>query len=309
MRACCRPLEAYKPDAGGSLVFYERAGYSPLSIRCGQCIGCRLDRSCQWAVRCMHEAQMHNECMFITLTYNDKNLPLDSGLHYEDFQLFMKSLRDRYAHYDDYGNYWRLPIRFFMCGEYGDLRQRPHFHACIFGLRFDDLRMYKRLSSGSNLYTSDILSEIWGKGFTSVGDVTFESAAYIARYVVKKVFGDVANEHSAYKYVDDYGEVHFREAEFAHMSLKPGIGYRWFQKFYPEVFPRDEVIVNGRKATVPKYYKKLLDKNDFGFDIDAIDFERFKRSLCVGEDGTPARLKVRETVAKALLAFKVRTLE
>lgn len=307
MRACCSPLQAWKPDLGGSLIFSERAGYSPLTIRCGQCIGCRLDRSCQWAIRCMHENQMHEESAFITLTYDDKHLPVDNSLHYRDFQLFMKRLRRFYS--------LRQRIRFFMCGEYGELRARPHFHACIFGIRFDDRVLFKRLSSGCCLYTSDILTSLWSDsdglpiGFSSVGDVTFESAAYIARYIVKKQFGDMANEHSVYRYVDDYGEVHYRMPEFAHMSLKPGIGYEWFQKFYPEVFPRDHVIVGGRKSAVPKYYDRLLAANDFGFDLDAIEFERFKKGLRGLEDSTPARLKARETVARALLAFKSRTLE
>lgn len=249
---------------------------------------------------------MHDESCFVTLTYDDDHLPVDNSLHYRDFQLFMKRLRRFYSE--------RQRLRFFMCGEYGELRARPHFHACIFGCRFDDRVLFKRMSSGSNLYTSDILTRLWSDsngipiGFSSVGDVTFESAAYVARYIVKKQFGDVANEHSVYRYVDDYGEVHYRSPEFAHMSLKPGIGYTWFQKFHSDVFPRDFVVVGGRECSVPKYYDRLLASNNFGYDLDSLEFARYERSMRGLADTTPARLRVREIVAKANLAFKCRTL-
>lgn len=318
---CFTPLDAYQPDGefgDRRLVFSERAGYSPITIRCGQCIGCRLAKSKTWGVRCMHENQMHADSSFITLTFNDEHLPLDCSLHYRDFQLFIKRLRKYFSHVDDYGNLWRLPIRYFMCGEYGSLRKRPHFHACVFGCFFSDRVLFSRLSSGSNLYTSKILDGLWsdddGKsiGFASVGDVTFESAAYVARYITKKVFGDVANEHSAYRYVDDYGEVHYRSPEFAHMSLKPGIGAKWFERYYKELFPRDHVIVAGRKCSVPKYYDRLLAADHFDLDfvdLDTLDFSRFEKAMRSVVDASSARLEAQRVVAESLLSFKCRTLE
>lgn len=307
---CVSPISAFKPDVGGGkLVFSERAGYSPLTIGCGQCVTCRLSRSRYWAIRCLHESQMHPFSSFITLTYDDKYLPVDRGLHYVDYQLFMKRVRKFFSHRDDFKNCWRQRIRFFMCGEYGELLARPHFHACLFGAFFDDRKVYKELPSGSTLWTSDALARLWPCGFSSIGDVTFESAAYVARYVMKKRFGDVANEHSHYKYVDDCGEVHYREPEFAHMSLKPGIGATWFKKFHGDVYPRDFVVVGGLKCKPPKYYDRLLAANDFGVDLDNLEFERYKKSLIGLEDSTPDRLRVLETVTKARLSFKVRTLE
>lgn len=300
--ACFSPLQAYKPDAGGSLVFSEMAGYRPIEIPCGQCIGCRLERSRQWAIRCLHESQLHDVSSFITLTYNDEHLPADHSLHYIDFQLFMKRLRAAF----NYALGQRL--RFFMCGEYGERRARPHFHACVFGAFFPDRILFKRLESGSNLYTSKALTSLWPFGFSSIGDVTFESAAYVARYVMKKKFGDVADEFSAYRYVDDYGEVHYRAPEFCKMSLKPGIGAGWFEKFHVEVYPRDEVVIGGIRMKPPKYYDTLF-KNSGSFIWDDIEFDRYLSSLETREDCTPARLRVREQCAHARLVFKKRTLE
>ena len=151
-------------------------------VPCGQCIGCRLERSRQWAIRCVHEASLHTDNCFITLTYSPDCLPSDGSLNHDDFQKFFKRLRKHIA---------PKKIRYYMCGEYGeDLQQpsklgRPHFHACLFGLDFDDKQLYI-VRDDVKLYTSATLEKIWGKGFVTIGDVTFESAAYVARYIAKK---------------------------------------------------------------------------------------------------------------------------
>lgn len=310
---CYGPLAAYKPPEGALWFGMPRIGDQPIEISCGQCIGCRLERSRQWAIRCLHESQMYEFSSFITLTYNDDFIPVDHSLNYRDFQLFMMRLRKHFSHRDDYGNNWRLPIRFFMCGEYGETTCRPHFHACLFNCYFADRRLWKPLSSGSNLYTSEVLSRLWsdpetGKslGFSSIGDVTFESAAYVARYVVKKITGPNAGEH--YKYVSPYGEVFAREPEFVRMSLKPGIGAPWLRKFSAEVYPRDEVIVRGMRMKPPKYYDNLLAATDLD-SFEFLELDRYNKSLKLANDATPARLQVREKVARAGLTFKRRTLE
>lgn len=292
---CYGPLAAYKPPEGPIWFGLPRPGDQPIELSCGQCIGCRLERSRQWAIRCLHESQMHEFSSFITLTYSDEFLPENHSLVYRDYQLFMKRLRKRFG-----------AVRFFMCGEYGEQYSRPHYHACLFGCFFDDRVEYKMLDSGSKLYTSAILSELWPYGFSSIGDVTFESAAYVARYCVKKITGPRADEH--YKYVSPDGEVWRREAEFVHMSLKPGIGATWFAKYSGEVFPRDEVIVRGMRMKPPKYYDNLLEKKDLD-SFEFLEFERYNKSLLLAADATPARLRVREQVARAALAFKRRTLE
>lgn len=301
--ACFHPLKAVRRSgrvvvlgaADGKLSQLDN-GRDAFELPCGQCVGCRLERSRQWAMRCVHESQMHEHSVFVTLTYDDEHVP-GRSLVYRDFQLFMKRLRKAKGR-----------VRFYMCGEYGENFGRPHFHACLFGCFFEDRVHFRSLPSGSSIYTSEELSKIWKNGFASIGDVTFESAAYIARYVMKKVTGDAADMH----YVDgDTGEV--LEPEFNSMSLKPGIGAGWFERFRSDVFGRDgafdRVVMRGIEMKPPKYYDKLLEKAD-SFAKEYVSFQRYVRSCEDGfqEDTTPERLAVRESVAKARLNFKKRSI-
>lgn len=301
---CFHPLTAYQLESG-DVVFSEREGVARnLTLRCGQCIGCKLERSRQWAVRCVHESQMHEFNSFITLTYDDKHLRLDRSLDYPDFQRFMKRLRF---------HFWYAPIRFFMAGEYGESFDRPHFHACIFGVMFSDRQYARDLPSGFRLYRSPTLEALWPFGFSSVADVTMESAAYVARYVCKKVTGPGGDAHYLSAHVDDCtGEVVCREPEFCRMSLKPGIGAPWFDKYKREVFPRDYVVVGGQKLRPPKYYDKLLALSPQDFpdatELD-IQYSRYLMAQSMGADGSPERLEVLEAVAKARLSHKVRSLK
>lgn len=294
--ACFSPLAAWQLD-GGEIVFSERGKVRRhLSLPCGQCIGCRLERSRQWAVRCMHESKMHDFSVFVTLTYDDDHVPYDSSLNYRHFQLFMKRVRKHFA----------SRVRFYMCGEYGELFSRPHFHACLFGVFFEDREFFRELDSGSKLWTSKTLSKLWPYGFCSIGDVTFESAAYVARYVMKKVTGPRADKH--YEAVDPVsGEVFSRIPEFTRMSLKPGIGATFFQKYRSEIFPRDEVVIRGMKMKPPKYYDRLLAADPTTMSDD-IEYSRYVRSLELLSDNTPDRLRVREIVTKARLNFKKRSI-
>lgn len=293
---CYSVLDAWQLDSG-AIVFAERGNIRrALRLACGQCIGCRLDKSRQWAVRCMHEAQCHESNVFITLTYSDDFLTQNRSLCYGDFQAFMRRLRKRVG-----------KTRFYMCGEYGALNGRPHFHACLFGCFFDDREYLRTLPSGSKIYRSALLESLWPFGYSSVGDVTFESAAYIARYITKKVTGSSADEH--YRRVDlETGEVYQLKPEFCQMSLKPGIGAMWFAKFLADVFPRDYVIVRGKKCKVPKYYKSLLKDVD-PFMSDDIDYSREMQASEFVDDCSEARLVAREAVARARLNFNKRGLE
>jgi len=292
---CYSPLRAWR-TASGSIVFVERGDIvQTLDLPCGQCIGCRLERSRRWAMRCMHEAQLHEENSFVTLTYDDVHLPVDGSLNYRHFQLFMKSLRRTVG-----------KVRFFMCGEYGELNRRPHYHAILFGYNFPDREVWKQTGSGSVIYRSKILESLWTRGHSSVGDVTFQSAAYVARYVVKKRTGHRADEH--YRVVDEYGEVHDIEPEFCHMSLKPGIGYEWLQKFKSDVYPHDYVVVNGQKCSVPRYYDDKYAKEE-PFVHEDIKYRRVQRGRSKFLDNTDERLAVKRRVAEARLSQLKRSLE
>jgi len=310
---CFHPLEGFRSrhvNTSGkrSIVFDVSKSlfgrHSKVVLPCGQCVGCRLERSRQWAIRCMHEAQLHASNCFITLTFNDKFLPKDGSLDVVYFQKFMKRLRKRF------GN----GIRYFHCGEYGERYGRPHYHACIFGFDFPDKSFWKR-SAGCRLYTSEILADLWSDpksgesyGYTSIGDVTFESAAYVARYIMKKVNGKRADLHYAIGVDEDTGEVLTKKPEYTTMSRRPGIASDWFEKFSSDVFPSDEVIVRGKSMRPPKFYSSRYElANPESFAI--IKSQRKANALKHKLDCTPERLAVREQVQLAKLDSLVRPVD
>lgn len=293
---CFHPLTAFQTSDGEVLFNEDRHTVKQLQLRCGQCIGCRLKRSKDWAIRCMNEAQLwspHNE--FVTLTYKPEALPADASLNYRDYQLFQKRLRRHFGH--------RIP--FYMAGEYGENFGRPHFHACLFNVYFTDRKYHATTGSGEKIYTSETLSKIWGNGFASTGNVTFESAAYIARYICTKVTGKNALMH----YADENGVV--RTPEFNHMSLKPAIGKLWLGKYLTDVYPTGQIVVNGQLLTPPKYYDKLFEELDQSPNKEAYDlmqYGRHLRAIADAANNTHERLNVQEVVANARLKLKLRKL-
>lgn len=267
-----------------------------LTLPCGQCVGCRLERSRQWAVRCVHESQSHAANCFVTLTYDPASVP--ASLFYPHFQLFMKRLRKRMGR-----------VRFYMCGEYGEQFGRPHFHAVLFGCDFPDKVLFKRGEVPAwNIYTSAILSSLWTDGFASVGQLSFESAAYVARYCMKKITGVDSVVHYDELLNLDTGEIVDRVPEFNRMSLKPGIGSDFLRKYQSDVFPRDYVVINGVKAPPPRYYFKQLSVLDAEI-AELVNVRRYAKSMEVIPDNSPDRLRVREVVARARLRFKARLLD
>nr|DAF45894.1 MAG TPA: Replication associated protein [Microviridae sp. ctkQD1] len=291
--ACYRPLQAWRLS-NGSVTFTERGDcIKTLEIPCGRCIGCRLDRAAQWAARVMHEAKSHKANCFITLTY-EKTGP---SLNYPDFQKFIRKLRKS----------TRCKIRYYMCGEYGDINLRPHFHAALFGIDFrQDRYPWKKSDAGMQTYRSPTLENIWTHGQSNIGDLTYESAAYIARYVLKKISGPPAESH--YATIDEEtGEITHRKAEFTHMSLKPGIGASWFDRYgESDVFRHDRVVTGRHFSKTPKYYDTLLSRTNKNLHEDI----KLAREMLQREPGqnTNERLKVREQVALAKSNLKRRTL-
>lgn len=305
--ACYHPINAFQ-CVDGSIVFDETRKHDisrSLTLPCGKCIGCRLEKSRQWAMRCMHEAQLHENNCFITLTYDDKSLNGNYSLNYEDFQYFMKRFRE--SVYRKYGK----KIRFYMAGEYGERFGRPHWHACIFGFDFPDKVPLKKTSSGSLIYKSDELASLWPYGYSSIGDVTFESAAYVARYIMQKAVKSNMSPDE-WKWANTYsdietGEIKERVPEFNKMSLKPGIGADWYKKYRSDVYPHDYVIVRGQKVKPPKFYDKKY-KLEYPYEYDEILYNREKSAKLNSEDNTPERLLVKEQVAQAKLSKLKRTL-
>jgi hypothetical protein len=304
---CYHTLDAWRVPGMRKLSFNPN---NPLNgehvkVPCGQCIGCRLARSAEWGVRCLHEAMMHGMInnMFLTLTFDDEHMPHDRSLDIRVFQLFMKRLRKRFD---------GVRIRFYAGGEYSppnsfDPRKglRPHWHVLIFGLRFPDLKEFKKGAGDSWLYTSKILEELWPFGFSLIGSVSFESAAYVARYCMKKIGGDAAESH--YRRIDlDTGEVWQVKPECALMSTHPGIGADYVSKYGRQAFPSDYIVVLGkkgaRKMPVPRYYARLYEQINWLLVQDVKD-KRIEKALVHADDQTPERLAVREQVVKARSKF------
>lgn len=240
---CFHPVKGWKAASGAFVLGARPNVVAPMTVPCGQCIGCRLERSRQWAVRMMHEASMHRDNCFITLTYSDENLPAYGSLVKSDFQKFMKRLRKEIA---------PETVRFFHAGEYGERLGRPHYHACLFGYAFPDKVEFTRRGEFP-VYRSALLERLWPFGLSEVGSLTFESAAYVARYVTKKITGKAAEDHYAIADADT-GEVVMLQPEYATMSRRPGIGARWLEAYSDEVYPADEVIMRGRSMKPPRAY-------------------------------------------------------
>lgn len=239
---CFAPLAGWRSrerNASGKrgITFKFRDGFAdmPVEVPCGQCIGCRIGRARAWAMRCMHEATLHERNCFLTLTYREN----PGTLRLSDLQKFMKRLRKEV----------KEPLRYFAVGEYGERLGRPHYHLLLFGYDFED-KYYWCGSGLSRQYRSDLLERIWTLGNSTVGSVTSASAQYVSQYCVKVVTGQKASDH--YK---------GRAPEFAVMSRRPGIGKGWIDQYEKAVFPRDFVVVpGGRKVPVPRYYLDLQDE-------------------------------------------------
>lgn len=254
--SCYAPLHGWlskeRTAAGKRMVVFQRQeGFSdrPVTVPCGSCDGCKLSRAREWSIRIMHEAQMWPQNCFVTLTYKVapvSDLPLDT-LVPEDFQGFMKRLRERRreAWVGGAGELFQGP-RYFVAGEYGD-QGRPHYHAILFNCAFPDKTLWSR-NGGKPLFRSAELESLWQFGYSTVGEVTLESASYVAQYCLKKVKGP-------------FGSEALRHPEFVRMSRKPGLGKGWAVKFGSDVFPSDEVVVEGQvRGRAPRYYLGTVDK-------------------------------------------------
>jgi len=285
---CFSPLVGFRSPTGGLVFSRPQSIGLRMTVPCGQCVGCRLERSRQWAVRCMHEASLHERNCFVTLTYSDEFVPRFGSLLMDDWQKFFKRLR---RSLDE-------RVRFFGCGEYGTESGRPHYHACLFGVDFADKVLWSH-RSGHDVYRSPLLERVWKYGQSEIGSLTFESAAYVARYSLKKVTGGKASAH--YECVDpDSGEISSRLPEFATMSRRPGIGNGWFEKFGAEVYPSDEVIVRGKSCKPPRFYDRLLAASS---PEEAKDVQRARNRARDRGDETAARLRVREVCAEARVSL------
>lgn len=309
--ACTSPLTGWRskyvnPTGKRSIVFNVNDGYKDLEVTvpCGRCTSCRLEHSRQWAVRCMHEAQMHKANSFITLTYAPEHLPEDHSIHKEELQKFIKRLRKNTG----------KELRYFACGEYGDKKGRPHYHAIIFGYDFPDKKLHTKTKNGDLLYRSPMLEKCWKYGHSLIGEVTFQSAAYVARYVMKKRKGkpDEVDPKTGKTNAEYYmlvnpetGEVTEIEPEFCLMSRRPGLGRAWLEKYKTDT-DKDYLTLNGSKMSLPKYYDSVIAMED---EIDMMERKRKRRSKINKEEQKLDRLEAKRKIVDARSEMLVRPLD
>lgn len=231
----------------------------------------------------MHErsTDVRRKNSFVTLTYSQENLPVGNELVHRHFQLFMKKLRNHVERSQNSkqeptkgrpsvhrGTQPKKPdinirkskkqnkIRYYMTGEYGDKEGRPHFHAILFNVAFSDKQYFKKSPSGEKIYTSATLDKLWAKGFASIGNVTIESAAYVARYVIKK-----QGNKQTHQVIDPQtGEITNRKPEYSRMSRGEAIGKPWIRKYLSDVYPDGMMVVNGIQTRPPRIYDQYYKK-------------------------------------------------
>lgn len=270
------------------VTFDRNASFSgvPLKLPCGQCIGCRLDRSMQWAIRCMHEKQLHTDSAFLTLTYDNEHLPEGGTLVLRDHQLFMKRARKKFG----------KGLRFYMCGEYGGQFSRPHYHYLWFNRDLPDKKFLKDSKAGHPLYTSKILDDLWeNKGHAWIGEVTLESCAYVARYITEKINGDMAHDH--YMAITADGVIVDRRPEFTCGSRRPGIASAWYEKYGRHShISGDFAVMDGKRVRMPRFYDGRFELTD-PETLASIKKRRLANARRYRLNNTRSRLRVREVIA------------
>lgn len=235
----------------------------------------------------MHEAKYHEQKAFLTLTYDDLNLPKNGSLDKTHFQKFMKRLRKEHG-----GS-----LRYFMCGEYGDSTERPHYHAILYGCDFNDRTKHSTGAKGDQIWKSKNLDRIWGLGHCYIGSVTPESCGYVSRYIMKKITGDMAQDHYA-RINSTTGEWYLLTPEYVNMSLKPGIGKNFYDHFKNDLYPSDTAISKGKQMPVPKYYDRQLEKENPVL-LEELKEKRKTRALKDKANNTPERLAVRKEILQS----------
>lgn len=307
--------------------YSERNYHDSVLVPCGRCDGCLLDRSRDWATRLMLEGMYHERMYFITLTYNDKFLPVvyhANGITGEvdgkiptlcksDIQYFNKRLRRAFNNEH---------IRFYLIGEYGPSTERPHYHGIYFGLPELKLIPSGKNALGQKYYTSPEIQKCWSAtdhqdlkdqergvyrlngeassgqdpddfGFISVEPATYDTCAYTARYCSKKLLGDSAVYYE-YKNI---------VPPFSLMSRKPGIARQYYEDHKEQIYEHDEIILTlrdaGKKLKPPKYYNAL-------YDIDEHDImeEIKQRHKMSAEEKINAELMLHDCTFLDLMALK-----
>ena len=201
-------------------------------------MACRIARTREWAVRITHEASYYDVNSFVTLTFSEDYLPPSGSLDKRYLQLFFKRMRKNLNE----------QIKYFACGEYGEVNKRPHYHAIIFGYWPEDAELHERTKNGP-VFKSRSLSELWPYGFSTVANVEYESIAYVTGYIEKKLNGEKAKEE--------------------YIGLTPpfqiqshGIGERWILDNEKWVRDNGGIRLRGKTVGIPRFYAKKVNLSD-----------------------------------------------
>ena len=304
---CYNPIPAYRSRFSNSngnspIVFSHRDSNGiRLKVRCRGCIGCRQRRARDLKILGYCESMMHDELMFITLTWdpNHPDFPHAGSIAKPHVQKFLKRLRFKFP---------GRKIYYYACGEYGEAGpgHHPHYHLIIFGLWFSDAYKWRQ-SKGHWCYRSPTLEKLWKFGNSEFGSVTKDSIGYVAGYVHKKITGDMAEDHYL---VEHLGEAVQVEPEFFLSSSHPAVGRRHFDKYWKHIYTWDSVVMDGKEYSPPEYFDILLAK-EHPEEWERVCKERRRRAMKADarKDSTPARLHVREKVATIRLERKKRSYE
>lgn len=243
-----------------------------VQVPCGKCVECQRDRAREWSTRIALDVKSYNSednFYFITLTYNDDNIPYtESGyptLVIEDYQLFMK--RFRKFQKDAFG---KDGVRFYIAGEYGPKTLRPHYHLLVWNCVIPDLELFRISPTGNHLFTSKSIFELWymfedpddktskklSLGHHLIGKGSLATAMYTAKYV-SKGFDDTIKQ-----YCKKTGAF----APFSRMSLRPALGLDYLNSLSDtdkcQMIERGSIILNtdngGYSNAVPRYFKRKI---------------------------------------------------
>lgn len=268
------------------------------TVPCGFCIECRSRYARGWAIRCVHEAQMHDQNCFGTLTYDDEHLPKYGSLRKQDFILFMKRLRKMLDGFAP-----PRKVRYYHVGEYGEINFRPHYHFLIFGYM-----PVERYSIGSKsaypLFRSPEIERLWKFGMSAIGEVSAESAQYVAGYVMKKV--DKVGRKPRYSVDPLTGDSHEIEPEYSTMSRGGkrgrGLGAYWYDQYGEEVERLESVRFKGVAVMPPRYYDEQLRARDAAL-FEVMKLRRLRKMFADGKDMSERKrdLMAREIIARERL--------
>lgn len=250
---CTREITAYRNPSGGRPIFGwtgVKEGLQMIKLPCGKCPECCKDYYTSWATRGHRELSQWDTSLFLTLTYNEENLPENNSLNKKEVQDFIKRVKKHFNSTKE------NPIRQIYCGEYGTQTHRPHYHVILFNCDFVDRKKWRKTEKGHQVYTSETLTRLWGKGNAEFGFAESASIAYLFKYILKK---KTRREKKNPLVIERDGMTYEVEHEFIEASRNPGIGAHLRGS---KSLNKGYLTVDGVKKKIPKYYMEDLRKND-----------------------------------------------